>query len=129
MSSVVLTLTPAQAIGLTLSEATLGILEFAPATAELTMQIAPFFKGDQGIQGDTGPAGPQGVPGAGDLNYTHNQGAASATWTVTHNLGKRPSVTVQDSANDQVDGDVVYNDLNTLTITFSAAFSGFAYLN
>lgn len=147
MSDIVLTLTPAQAIGLTVSGTALGLtlagettgaLEFAPATNELTLQltsdeltlqIAPFFKGDQGIQGDTGPAGPQGVPGAGDLNYTHNQGAASATWTVTHNLGKRPSVTVQDSANDQVDGDVFYNDLNTLTITFSAAFSGVAYLN
>lgn len=76
-----------------------------------------------------GPPGPSTPGGSGDLTFTHTQGAASDVWVITHNLGKRPSVTVQDSANDAVDGDVVYNDSNTLTITFSAAFSGFAYLN
>ncbi len=78
-------------------------------------------------QGPPGPSG--GGSGSGDLTYTHPQGAASAVWVITHNLGKRPSVTVQDSAFDAVDGDVFYNDTNTLTITFSAAFSGVAYLN
>ncbi len=70
-----------------------------------------------------------GNSGAGDLHYTHNQGAAADVWNITHNLGKRPSVTVQDSANDEVEGNVGYTDLNHLTITFSAAFSGVAYLN
>lgn len=78
-----------------------------------------------------GPPGPNGgvVGGTGDLTYTHPQGTASDVWVIVHNLGKRPSVTVQDSAHDAVDGDVFYNDANTLTITFSAAFSGVAYLN
>lgn len=90
-----------------------------PAQVKVRLDIAR--------QGPPGPSG--GGVGSGDKNYTHSQGAASDVWVVTHNLGKRPSVTVQDSANDAVDGDVTYSDANTLTITFSAAFSGFAYLN
>jgi hypothetical protein len=48
---------------------------------------------------------------------------------VAHNLGKYPSATVLDSAGDQVEGAIAYLDTNTLTISFSAAFGGVAYLN
>lgn len=70
-----------------------------------------------------------GAGGAGDLNYHHTQGVPSATWVIVHNLGKRPVVTVLDSGGTEVEGDVVYDSLNQLTITFSAGFSGDAYLN
>lgn len=81
-----------------------------------------------------GPAGPQGPPGeliagTGDLFYAHTQSLASSTWTVTHNLDKYPSVTVVDSAGTVVIGDVDYIDANSLTLFFSAPFSGVAYLN
>lgn len=69
------------------------------------------------------------APPSSDRAYTHQQGAASDVWVIAHGLAKKPSVTVQDSAFDAVDGDVFYNDLYNLTITFSAAFSGVAYLN
>ena len=65
----------------------------------------------------------------GDKHYAHNQTSASATWTVTHNLGKFPSVTVIDSANSVVVGEVNMTNINEVEITFSAAFSGKAYLN
>lgn len=39
-----------------------------------------------------------------------------------------PGVTVIDSANTQVEGSVVYTDLNNVTISFSAGFSGKAIL-
>lgn len=65
----------------------------------------------------------------GDKHYTHNQSPASAVWTVSHGLGKFPSVTVIDSAGTEVVGDVVHIDANTTEITFSAAFSGKAYFN
>lgn len=65
----------------------------------------------------------------GDKNYTHTQGSASATWDITHNLDKRPSVSVQDSAGSDIVGQVTYTDNNSLTITFSGATSGKAYLN
>jgi hypothetical protein len=72
----------------------------------------------------------QGPAGVGaDLNYLHDQAAASDTWTITHNLSKYPSVTVVDTAGDEVEGAVNYISANQLVVTFSAAFSGKAYLN
>lgn len=62
-------------------------------------------------------------------NYTHIQSSPSTTWNVTHNLGFFPSVTVVDSANEKVEGEVQYIDTNTLTISFSSGFSGNAYLS
>lgn len=62
-------------------------------------------------------------------SYTHTQNEAAATWYVDHQMGKYPSVTVVDSAGTMVFGDVTYNNENQVTITFTAAFSGKAYLN
>lgn len=67
--------------------------------------------------------------GEADKAFEFTQASAEATWTIQHNLGKYPSVTVVDSANTVVIGEVQYVDLNNITITFSAAFSGKAYLN
>jgi len=64
-----------------------------------------------------------------NVAYTHTQGAASASWVITHNLGWNPNVTVQDSALTTVEGNVNYTNANSLTITFSGAFSGKAYLS
>lgn len=64
-----------------------------------------------------------------DLNYVHNQDVASATWKVKHNLNKFGSVTVVDSANSLIYGDVQYIDMNNLEIYFSAPFTGKAYIN
>lgn len=62
-------------------------------------------------------------------NYVHLQPVSSATWTVTHGLGKYPSVTVVDSDKRVCVGNVQYNSANVLTLTFSAAFSGSVYCN
>jgi hypothetical protein len=67
--------------------------------------------------------------GTGDLSYTFTQLTPATVWTIAHNLGKRPSVSVTDSGGTEVYGDVNYVDANNLTITFSAAFGGVAYLN
>lgn len=80
-----------------------------------------------GPRGPTGPAGSGG--GSGDLNFTHEQVSAAATWTITHNLGKMPSVTVIDSGGSGIVGSVTYPSVNQLVIEFSAPFAGFAYLN
>ena len=64
-----------------------------------------------------------------DKHYVHDQGQASATWSITHNLAKYPSVTVIDSGNTAVIGQVTYTNTNTLSVAFSSAFSGKAYLN
>ena len=63
------------------------------------------------------------------VTYLHDQGVPSSIWTVVHNLDKRPSVTVVDSAGSDVTGNVSYIDDNELTITFNASFTGQAYIN
>jgi hypothetical protein len=62
-------------------------------------------------------------------SYAHTQSVSSATWTITHNLGYRPAVSVVDSGGNYVVGDVNYVSVNALTISFSAPFGGFAYLS
>lgn len=64
-----------------------------------------------------------------DKNYVHNQTAASALWTVAHNLGKYCAVTVTDSGGNIIVGNVEYINTNKLLIRFSSAVSGRAYCN
>lgn len=64
-----------------------------------------------------------------DKNYVHMQTTASDTWVITHNLDKLPSVTVIDSAEEEVVGEIRYDNNNQITIKFMAAFKGKATLN
>jgi hypothetical protein len=57
------------------------------------------------------------------------QDLPNTIWSVAHNLNKFPSVSVVDSSGSIVIGEVTYVDNNNVTITFSASFSGRAYLN
>jgi len=65
----------------------------------------------------------------GDLSFVHTQTNPSNTWSITHNLGKKPSVTIVTTTDTTVIGDVTYNNNNQLTINLSSANSGKAYLN
>ena len=64
-----------------------------------------------------------------DKFYKHNQSTPSEEWTVIHNLNKYPSVTIIDSADTVVYGEIIYVSENELKIKFSVGFSGKAYLN
>lgn len=96
-------------------------------TSEAVLEI----EGQQGPVGPAGPQGPQGIQGpkGDDYHHTHEQAVADSVWTIVHNFGRIPKVTVIDSAGDEVEGDNSYPNLNTLIITFSAPFGGFAYLS
>lgn len=61
--------------------------------------------------------------------YVHIQMVSSSVWEISHGLGKYPSVTIVDSANSVVIGDIQYVDVNALIVSFAAGFSGKAYLN
>ncbi len=71
-------------------------------------------------QGGSSPAG---------SSYVFDQMTALATWAIAHGLNRYPSVTVVDSTGTKVDGDVHYDDADSITVYFSAAFAGVAYLN
>jgi hypothetical protein len=65
----------------------------------------------------------------GDANFVHTQGVAATQWVVDHNLGKKCSVTVVDSAETVQIGQITYNSVNRVTLDFEAAFSGKAFFN
>lgn len=65
----------------------------------------------------------------GDKKYTHNQSSPSTTWTINHNLEKKPSVTVVDSADNVIICEVEYTTDNQVVLTFDASTSGKAYIN
>lgn len=64
-----------------------------------------------------------------DANFVFVQTTPAATWVVNHNLNKYCSVTIVDSADNTVFGEVLYNSLNQVTLTFAGAFSGEAFFN
>ena len=66
----------------------------------------------------------QGVP-----TFVYDQVAPATTWNIAHNLLKFPSITVIDTGNTVVQGEYTYTDNNNVTLNFSAAFAGKAYLN
>ena len=78
-------------------------------------------------EGNTGTV--QDFLSALDKHYTHNQNIPNNIWTIEHNLNKYASVTIVDSSDTIVYGEVEYLTKNTVQITFSAEFSGRAYLN
>tara|TARA_R100000458_G_C8243461_1_gene221926 strand:- start:929 stop:1270 length:342 start_codon:yes stop_codon:yes gene_type:complete len=67
--------------------------------------------------------------------HTHHQNSAATTWTINHNLGMYPNVSLKFSSSDNVYNNVgafagvVYTNNNTITINLAAAESGYAYLN
>ena len=65
----------------------------------------------------------------GDKDFVFIKSTPDSVWDITHDLDKYPSVTVVDSAGSVVIGDITYTSKSALTVTFSAAFSGKAYLN
>jgi hypothetical protein len=73
-----------------------------------------------GIQGPEGPA---------STTYIHSQSVAASSWSIAHNLGKYPSVSVVDSAGNVIHANVSYTSDTALVVTFTASFSGTAYLN
>lgn len=89
--------------------------------------------GPQGVQGTQGTQGLQGIQGlqgtTPTIAYVFSQDVSSNVWNITHNLNFYPNVTIIDSAGTVVEGEIDYTSVNTMTLTFSATFSGKAYLS
>ncbi|HEL0778679.1 TPA: hypothetical protein TVJ88_001132 [Streptococcus equi subsp. zooepidemicus] len=61
--------------------------------------------------------------------YLFEQVSPQTEWTITHNLIKYPSVTIVDSAGNEVFGSVEYISTAKIIVRFSAPFAGKAILN
>tara|TARA_R110000824_G_scaffold64951_2_gene169572 strand:+ start:2811 stop:3173 length:363 start_codon:yes stop_codon:yes gene_type:complete len=69
-----------------------------------------------------------------DRTFIYTKANAADTWVITHNLNLYPSVTVVDTGGSVIRGEIVFNTINKLTITFfsngsASAIDGKAYLN
>jgi len=67
--------------------------------------------------------------GSGANYVTPIQSFIAGNNPITHNLNKYCSVTVVDNNDDVVIGEIRYNSLNQVTLTFTAAFTGKAFFN
>ena len=102
----------------------------------LTVETDPTIVLTETATGPQGPAGPTGATGAtgadgaagGNTTVVHDQASASATWTITHNQGRYPSIDIIDSSGNHVIGDIKHNSVNQLVATFDNAFAGKAII-
>lgn len=74
--------------------------------------------------------GPQGVPGlAGNgSSLVHEQGSAAATWIISHNFGRRPTVSVYSASGDEVLTDVTATP-TSVSVVFAQPTAGSAILS
>ena len=68
-----------------------------------------------------GPAGPPGSVGG---QFTFTQASPSATWTVNHNLGFRPNVSLITLGGAEVWGEVLHVSANQVLVTFDGPIAG-----
>ena len=62
-------------------------------------------------------------------NYTYIQMNPETVWTINHNLDFFPNVTAFDSAGTEIVGAIEHQSAKVLTITFTSATGGTAYLS
>lgn len=82
---------------------------------------------DRGGVGPQGPQGPQGPPGVSGLTHNHVQSTPALIWTVNHNLGFLPCVSVRSVGGVEIEPLIVNLSVNTTRIEFLTAFSGTAH--
>ena len=70
-----------------------------------------------------------GIKIDGDKTYNHKQTTPSTEWVCEHNLGKYPSVTVRNTADDMIVGRVVFDSPDKVTLSFNVAVTGDAFFN
>lgn len=64
-----------------------------------------------------------------ELGYVYTQDTISDEWTITHNLGFIPNITVVDNNGRVVEGSYDYPNSSTVVATFTEQISGKAYLS
>ncbi|MBR6099420.1 hypothetical protein IKP85_06705 [bacterium] len=62
-------------------------------------------------------------------NFEYTQVVPSAEWQITHNLGKRPSAVIVDSAGNEFRPAIQHIDDNNCILSMIGATTGTAYLN
>jgi hypothetical protein len=63
-----------------------------------------------------------------DLSFVHSQAIDSTTWIVNHNLDRWVQVRAKDHLGNGMQGEIIDTSLNSITITFTLAVRGTAYI-
>jgi len=99
------------------------------ANQVIDITLLPGVPGQRGPAGPTGATGATGPQGPSGQSFTYTPVDARTTWIIAHNLGFNPNVTVSDSVGTEYFGQISYTNSNSLTLTFSQAVYGTAYLS
>lgn len=73
--------------------------------------------------------GPPGDDGADIETYVHTQASAASTWTVNHNLGRRPAASVRSAGGIEVIAQVLHVSDNQLQVIFAVPATGSVYVH
>ena len=76
-----------------------------------------------------GVKGDKGDPGAGGDYLQHDQSVAASTWTINHNFGVRPNVSVYTAGGLEMLAEVLHVSVNQTQILFDSPTAGFAILS
>lgn len=98
----------------TLRIATTTVL-LKPTSRPVTLQI----RSGRGGIGEQGPAGQV-------EDYVHTQPSASSLWTITHNLDRRPTITVYSVGGVAVDARITHLTDDVSQAQFNSPFAGTA---
>ena len=64
-----------------------------------------------------------------DLHYIHTQVASISTWTIPHNLGKHPSIHIENESGREIKATIIHTDENNAEAIFGKNYTGAAYCN
>ena len=134
-----ITITPVQTVG-SVSVNTVqnvGVINLEDNAPDLSIQISNVEPSSmvQSVNGKIGHV----VLDYPDINtspvnhvkYVHSQSTVSNDWTITHNLGYFPNVTILDNENPPriVEADIRYLNTSSVRIIMNTSMSGTAYLS
>lgn len=69
------------------------------------------------------------IAASGDGSFVYDQNTAQSIWIIDHTLNGYPSVTVVDTGGNEVYGNINYVSTTQVIVSFSAPFTGRAFLN
>lgn len=114
--------TPEIAVTIQTTDVAAQIINPAAVTIALDRQGPQGGQGIQGLQGNQGVPGPDGTV----EDYTHTQASGLDTWTVNHNLGRYPIVSVLSPGGVEIEAAVQHITVNQLLVQFASALTGTA---
>lgn len=109
---------------LVIPEPTIDVVEVS--TAALVGAVGP--PGPPGAQGIAGVPGPPGPMGPYPPQFEQSFASPQFVWVIHHNLDSYPVVTTVDLNNEEIVGDVLTPDRNTVVVTFAVSMAGTARL-